>query len=52
MPVKNILLHRQGTAAPASAPDANLSVPALWYKNWQRRDSNQRARACWAPGFI
>jgi hypothetical protein len=29
MPVKNILLGRDRTAAPISAPGANLSVPGL-----------------------
>jgi len=34
MPVKNILLRSYRTAAPASAPDASLSVAGLWYKSW------------------
>ena len=36
---------RYRTVAPASAPGANLSVPGLCYKSWQRLDLNQRPRA-------
>jgi len=34
------------TVAPASAPDANLSIPALCYKSWQWLDLNQRLKDC------